>query len=855
MVCLCSANPNNLTPELAYSLLRTLRTSTISSVVDRLSPLLHMDPVIKLPPEITAEIFFYLDPASLLTSSLASRIWRSRILDSRLWRQLYIREGWGFDVVAVRAFEQGAQQEWSRRKRSSVGHSQLKKRAPPGWSTSRRVSRVESMTSVDTERPVGGMDSGAMELEHQAAVEDDHEMADFSCDDYPMRSPSTPYRPSLTPESPHVRQTRKLSLASPSPGPGVFQWDRSIEQRNWIKPTLLTKSHDGVPKLNWAYLYKQRQRLEDNWRRGRFTTFQLPHPLYPEEGHRECVYAIQFSGKWLVSGSRDRTLRVWNLETGRLRGLPLLGHTKSVLCLQFDPSDEEDIIMSGSSDQNVLIWRFSTGQKIQLIVAHHDSVLNLRFDRRFLVTCSKDKLIKVWCREELRPTDRDYPKVYKGVGVRYPSYIVDTSCIPSAILESQIANRQVRTLQPYSLLMTLDGHGAAVNAVQIGEDEIVSASGDRNIKVWGIHDGRCQKTLIGHTKGIACVQLAHRRIVSGSNDDTVRIYDHDGAAEVACLQGHQDLVRTVQAGFGDLPGADETMKLEAMAVDHEYYDARDRGDVDVESPGERRRSRIYNTGSKKPDDISAIGAKIPPGGGGGKWARIVSGSYDETIIIWRRNHEGKWVPAHRLRQEDAANAAAANLNSRHAGSSSRSLDQEQVGPGTELPGAMEAPHPNGSASAQQEDSNSNGLQNPAATAAPLGTTSSNDQSPQDQAIAAGSSQQQTQRGPGQDQGHGATQPLNIPQAAAAANGQGQPPGTQANTDPAAAGAANLALGANVHPAYRAFPHPGHPTARVFKVQFDARKLICASQDYRIVGWDFACGDEEIEEASPFFASL
>jgi len=41
-------------------------------------------------------------------------------------------------------------------------------------------------------------------------------------------------------------------------------------------------------------------------------------------------------------------------------------------------------------------------------------------------------------------------------------------------------------------------------------------------------------------------------------------------------------------------------------------------------------------------------------------------------------------------------------------------------------------------------------------------------------------------------------------------------------------------------------------ARVFKLQFDARRIICCSQDPKIVGWDFADGDSEIVEASKFF---
>jgi F-box and WD-40 domain protein 1/11 len=43
--------------------------------------------------------------------------------------------------------------------------------------------------------------------------------------------------------------------------------------------------------------------------------------------------------------------------------------------------------------------------------------------------------------------------------------------------------------------------------------------------------------------------------------------------------------------------------------------------------------------------------------------------------------------------------------------------------------------------------------------------------------------------------------------------------------------------------------------RVFKLQFDARKIICCSQAPVIVGWDFCNGDPELEEASRFFATV
>lgn len=798
-----------LSKELAYSLLRTLRTSTIAAVVDRLTPLLHMDPVVKLPPEITAEIFSYLDPASLLTASLASKTWRSRILDTRLWRQIFLSEGWGVDMTRARNFERRAALIQSRklRMRSSDADKRqrkAKKRVPPGGIGAGIASHFEELSTAD---------AGHLALGRHDA-EGDHEMYDAS---------------------------DGLSLGS-SPAGSTASANQSVDTSNWIKPTMITKDANSTPKLNWTFLYKQRRRLEENWSKGRFKNFQLPHPLYPNEGHQECVYAIQFSGQWLVSSSRDRTLRVWNLETRRLRGPPLIGHTKSVLCLQFDPSEEEDIIMSGSSDRSVIIWRFSTGEKLhQLLEAHQDSVLNLRFDKRYLVTCSKDKLIKVWTRNELLPTDENYPGIYKGAGVRYPSYIVDTSLIPSAVLESQIASRQIRTLPPYTLLMTLDGHGAAVNAIQIGEKEIISASGDRLIKVWELHNGRCRKTLVGHSKGIACVQYDSRRIVSGSNDDTVRIYDHVSGAEVACLQGHHDLVRTVQAAFGDLPGAEEAMKLEAMAADQDYWESRKRHDIDSDLlQGHRRRSSrdTQASGSDLSKDIKALGAQLPPGGGGSKWARIVSGSYDETIIIWTKDNKGGWVVGQRLRQEEAAAAASAAQDIEE-------LERLQATLNTRpLSGSW---HPNSPASFQQSSMLQH-LQNhppisgqwaPNATAGP-------------------SQQHQQTHHPNPNT---QTQPLNIPQHVGTQNaathngilGAGHPP-------PITHAAIAAALGQGQHqhmpmgpiPAHIRMQHAGQPTARVFKLQFDARKLICASQDTRIVGWDFACGDEEIEAASQFF---
>ena len=760
-------------------------------VVDRLTPLLHMDPVLKLPPEITSEIFSYLDPKDLLTASLASRTWRVRISDSRLWRDLYFSEGWRVDIDAIRKSEQEqsdllspqTRKSRTRHADSDVGEPKHKKRVPPSWLDSR--------------------DAGP------SATAPPSMLAEADRDgDYPMSDDGT----------------GQMREGEPDVEPPMSVVPRPMTPCSPLKSSIWTHLPNGTVKVNWPHIYKQRRRLEGNWAAGRYTNFQLPHPAYPEESHLEHIYVIQFSGKWLVSGSRDRTVRVWDLETKRLRHPPLVGHLKSVLCLQFDPCPSEDIIISGSSDKNVILWRFSTGQIIHEIPnAHSDSVLNLRFDERYLVTCSKDQLIKVWNRRELTAADEDYPRIHKGSGVTYPSYIVDTKEMPPSVLEADIADGRIQTLPPYSLLMTLDGHQAAVNAIQMDGDEIVSASGDRLIKIWDLRSGACKKTLIGHEKGIACVQFDNRRIISGSNDDTVRIFDHVSGAEVACLHGHEDLVRTVQAGFGDPPGAEEALRLEALAVDNAFRDAqRSAATLDMGPRAHRRTGYIQDmAGSRRPRDIRTLGAKIPPGGGGSKWGRIVSGSYDETVIIWKKDREGKWVVNQKLRQADAAARAA---QAYHGTTANRSAPRAFVAPQVQLPPYYLT-------------------QQAAAAAAAAGTANGNPIQPIPNV------------------------PANVPANAPVNNADNNDNDNDNDNENATL---QIVQPPAVHPRPPGHHHhhhrhhrlaraanqtAGQPTWRVFKLQFDARKIICASHNPKIVGWDFACDDEDLIEACQFFTTL
>ncbi|KAB8337188.1 hypothetical protein FH972_021491 [Carpinus fangiana] len=830
--------------EYAQMLLRSLPNPNVAHLVDEANQRLHFDPVVCLPQEIISHVFRYFDAATLVRASLVSRTWNNRTNDVRLWRRLFSHEGWAINNESVKKLAEVGEK---RDAQASPRRPKTRPRSMDVHADSPSVKRVR-----DADYPTDpAAESPLAWSEQHGTVE-----ADMSSEE----------------SSANAGDANMLLRPVQSGDLEMTEADDVAPELQKPRDRLLIQQELGTFKPNWQYLYNQRRRLEQNWLAGRFTNFRLPRVEAQEQAHTQCVYTVQYSNRYVVSGSRDKSVRVWDLHTQELKLPPLEGHTGSVLCLQFDERPDQDVIISGGSDADVIAWRFSTGEIIRrLRKAHTDSVLNLRFDERYLVTCSKDKTIRIWNRKELIPTDPEYPDRGTGNSFRnaqYPDHIV---AIPHFNDEDvMIGQPSFEPLPVYSLLMTFDGHAAAVNAIQIFKDEVVSASGDRKIMLWNIKTGTLTRTYTGHTKGIACVQYDGRRIVSGSSDNTVRIFDSHSAAEVAMLEGHRNLVRTVQAEFGDLPGDAELQEAEA----------RD-NDARLIRTANTRNPRMLSHAKGWLERYFVYGAKLPPGGGGNRWSKIVSGSYDETVLIWRRDREGRWFIAKELKHEDAMRlASSASTNApqiRHSDrgphvaagtlgivnnsavtqqlshhpsqsaqrNSSRGVNFNTNGreggeAGSTTPGPPEYPNAEGSSISRFS----------APRAASFTTLSQHNPRPQvtpQHAVAHNVA-------PPHSQQHGTPHPLQTVNAGYQIQQAHRAAPHQTATLAPTANAPNVpaAWPATHQRAQAAQQLQQGPNSRVFKLQFDARRIICCSQEPVIVGWDFANGDEAIMEASEYF---
>ena len=145
-----------------------------------------------------------------------------------------------------------------------------------------------------------------------------------------------------------------------------------------------------------------------------------PAPPVDWTGHAREIWTAVYSpnGARVVSGSGDRTIRIWDAESGAIIGEPLTGHNKGVNFVVYSPDGQH--IVSGSEDCTIRIWDAETGAPIgDPLEGHSDWGQSLASspnpNRRHIISGSDDSLIGTWDAEVHTAANKPFGEYIQSV--------------------------------------------------------------------------------------------------------------------------------------------------------------------------------------------------------------------------------------------------------------------------------------------------------------------------------------------------------------------------------------------------------------------------------------------------------
>ncbi|KAJ5711005.1 hypothetical protein N7488_005161 [Penicillium malachiteum] len=260
------------------------------------------------------------------------------------------------------------------------------------------------------------------------------------------------------------------------------------------------------------------------------------------EGHGSGVNSVVFSpdGRCLVSGSADKTVRLWDITTGaELQSLE--GHQDTVLpeslrsgrwpsgfpegVLSVACSQNGQWIASGSDDSTVKLWDASTGVELQTLEGHGGLVNSVAFspNGRYLASGCDDHTIKLWdiaAGTKLQSLEGHRDSVLSVAFSQNGQWLASGSQDMTVKLWNSNTGVELQTFQ---------GHTDQVYSVAFSQDNgwLASSSNDLAIILWNPATGARLHTLKEHCEGVLSVAFSPdgRYLASSSLDRTVKLWD------------------------------------------------------------------------------------------------------------------------------------------------------------------------------------------------------------------------------------------------------------------------------------------------------------------------------------------
>lgn len=282
----------------------------------------------------------------------------------------------------------------------------------------------------------------------------------------------------------------------------------------------------------------------------RFWDVNTETPQFTCQGHTSWVLYLSWSpcGRKLASGCKNGQVCVWNPVNGKKIGKTMTGHTKWIMCLSWKPlhlDGSSRFLASSSKDATIRIWDTTLSRVVFILSGHAQSVTCIRWSGCNLIySSSQDRTIKVW-----RPDDGVLCRTLEGHGhwvnqlALSTDYVMRTGAFDPS--EANIVHADHNFSDDELASRALERYNAVTS---INAERMVSSSDDHTMSLWEPEKSKlCITRLVGHQQVIneAAFSPDGRMIASASFDKSVRIWDGITGKFIATLRGHVQRVYLV----------------------------------------------------------------------------------------------------------------------------------------------------------------------------------------------------------------------------------------------------------------------------------------------------------------------
>ncbi len=282
-------------------------------------------------------------------------------------------------------------------------------------------------------------------------------------------------------------------------------------------------------------------------------------------GHTNVIDSIDCNARFIVSGARDNSLRVWDIQTGlEVQSFDHLENTINSVALSPDgKSVLTGFGRSSFSDENnsLVLWDLTSGAEIREFISHQDWVQSIAISPDGTRILSGgggyfdvgDTIVRVWDINQTEPIMHLEGHTAQVLSVAF-SPVANT-----ALTSSKNGEIILWDLETGTPLHTFLGHGTkAVNSVAFSPDGKYFASGsdDKTAVLWNLSTGKEEKRFTGHGEGVLSVRFSpdgtFLLTTSGSfsnrsADNTIRLWSISTGEQVRVFDAHS--ARVSQADF------------------------------------------------------------------------------------------------------------------------------------------------------------------------------------------------------------------------------------------------------------------------------------------------------------------